>query len=673
MKKKFLYAVYIFVCVLLVNCAATRSSPATTLTIAPGAPPTGTVGTPYGGTHYIRHFNPFVTFTYVGWPLTASGGVPGYKWSWAPELGSSLPPGLTVETLTLRWGGGNRCCIVINVPVIGGTPTAAGTYYVVVTLTDSASPAAQTHAAYIITIAKSAAAASSSEPTVSSLTTPSSGQHSRYELIDLGTLGGPNSFVTSSVLYGSIFSQSISAQGVFAGQADTSTPDPFAPNCFNPDCFASHTIEWKDGRIKDLGTLSGPAGLSSTPTWISGNSQIAGFSENGVIDPFISAPAVHGVVWKQGKITDLGVLGNGYESAAFSINNRGEVAGVASDLKPGSNSFFGVGTHSHAVIWRNGSIQDLGNLGGTDDKANAVALYVNERGQVAGASYTADSFPVPGPECGDPGSLTPHGFFWENGKMVDIGTLGGSCTFSYFLNNRGQIVGQSTIAGDLGSHPFLWEKGKIKDLGTLGGDHGYSAWVNDSGEVVGAAANQHVQNLLAFHWKDGVMSSLGTLKGDSCSAADAINSSGLTVGGSGFSVPPPYFPGCTDPVEHAVLWENGQIFDLNLLVTNPSDMILTEATSVNDKGEIGGFGTLPNFDTHAFLLIPCDEKNPSEGCDDANPDVLSTQKTTAPIAATPATANQISPLAGTASSPVRVRRSFHPRASVLARPGLSPN
>jgi hypothetical protein len=100
--------------------------------------------------------------------------------------------------------------------------------------------------------------------------------------------------------------------------------------------------------------------------------------QNGVIDPFISAPAVHAVVWKQGKITDLGVLGNGYESTAFSVNNRGEVAGLASDLVPDSHSFFGVGAQEHAVIWRNGSIQDLGTLGGTD----AIALYINELGQV---------------------------------------------------------------------------------------------------------------------------------------------------------------------------------------------------------------------------------------------------------------------------------------------------
>jgi probable HAF family extracellular repeat protein len=205
----------------------------------------------------------------------------------------------------------------------------------------------------------------------------------------------------------------------------------------------------------------------------------------------------------------------------------------------------------------------------------------------------------------------------------------------------------------------------MTDLGTFGGDYGYSAWVNDSSEVVGAAANQNLVDLLAFYWKDGAMSSLGTLEGDSCSAADAINSSGLIVGGSGFSAAP-FFQGCTDAVEHAVIWENGQIFDLNLLVTNPSDLTLTEATFVNDKGEISGFGTLPNFDTHAFLLIPCDAKNPGEGCAGANANVVTTQNTAATMASPQVTTNQNRATA--AVGRFGVRRNLHLRGTALSTP-----
>jgi hypothetical protein len=43
---------------------------------------------------------------------------------------------------------------------------------------------------------------------------------------------------------------------------------------------------------------------------------------------------------------------------------------------------------------------------------------------------------------------------------------------------------------------------------------------------------------------------------------------------------------------------------------------LQVAGNINDRGEIAGFGVLPNGDKHAFLLVPCDEKHPGiEGCD----------------------------------------------------------
>src|SRR5256885_5647684 len=37
---------------------------------------------------------------------------------------------------------------------------------------------------------------------------------------------------------------------------------------------------------------------------------------------------------------------------------------------------------------------------------------------------------------------------------------------------------------------------------------------------------------------------------------------------------------------------------------------------INDRGEISGFGTLPNGDQHAFLMIPCGADD-TEGCQNA--------------------------------------------------------
>jgi probable HAF family extracellular repeat protein len=186
------------------------------------------------------------------------------------------------------------------------------------------------------------------------------------------------------------------------------------------------------------------------------------------------------------------------------------------------------------------------------------------------------------------------------------------------------------LPGDATSHPFLWQRGKMKDLGTVGGTYGYAAWLNDAGAVVGATTIEGDQALLAFFWEKGTMTNLGALSGNTCSAADAINSAGQIVGGSG-GYNAQNFPACTDPVEHAVLWDNGKILDLNAFVPASSDLTLTEATFVNDRGEISGIGTLPNGDQHPFLLIPCDA-NDTEGCKGASEEANATQSTPAPTA-----------------------------------------
>jgi len=457
----------------------------------------------------------------------------------------------------------------------------------------------------------------------------------RYRLVDLGTLGGPNSYQPFGYVDSFLTEASISAGGTFAGWADTSTADPYAPDCFF-DCFVDHAFQWKNGLRTDLGALPGAPGLSSSVTWISPNGVVSGFSENGEIDPLLDAPAFHGVIWENGKIIDLKTFEGAHESWANAVNNSNQVVGFASNTVYDSNSLQGLVTQTRAVLWQNGTMKDLGTLGGTD----AEALFINEQGQIAGQSYTTSSIPPPSPRCTDT-PLTLHAFFWEKGRMVDLGTLGGSCTFAYALNNSGQVVGQSTLAGDQGDHPFIWERGKMKDLGALGGTYGFASWLNDFGEVVGSATNEGDQAILAFHWKDGVMNNLGTLPGNACSLSDAINSSGQVVGGSGISESA-FFPACTDLVEHAFLSESGRMTDLNSFVPEGSQLTLNEAVFINDSGEISGFGTLPNGDQHAFLLLPCQENEDS--CEQAHEVV--NQKP-----------NQISPAAIRNSSPISRGRS----------------
>jgi len=417
-------------------------------------------------------------------------------------------------------------------------------------------------------------------------------KHHHYKLVDLATLGGPNSY-NESIPPENI----INLQGAAAAFADTSAPDPYVPNCFNFDCFVSHAFVWQGGVRTDLGAL--PSGYSSFASAINARGEIAGASQNGQIDPLTAYPEIIAVLWKNG-IINLGTLG-GNQSVANAINDYGQVVGAALNAIPDplSNNFSQVNlfvpaaTQAHAFLWtESGGMQDLGTLGGPD----STAIFVNLGGQIAGQSYTnATVNPTTGSPTQDP-------FFWENGKMIDIGTLGGTFGYSIFMNNRGQVVGNSNLAGDQANHPFLWDKENgLRDLGLLpSGNLAFTNWINDAGEVVGESNGGTF--IHAVLWKNRTIIDLGTVYGETCSSANSINSQGQIVGFASAD--------CFNE-DHALLSENGgPTIDLQTLVPPGSDVTLIDAIFINDRGEIAARGKLSNGDEHAILLMPCDANHP---------------------------------------------------------------
>ena len=74
---------------------------------------------------------------------------------------------------------------------------------------------------------------------------------------------------------------------------------------------------------------------------------------------------------------------------------------------------------------------------------------------------------------------------FQNGSIVDLGTLGGSATsIALAINNVGQVVGGSFFITSPPSsgeyHAFLYKSGVMNDIG-----NGIAAGINDNGEVVG--------------------------------------------------------------------------------------------------------------------------------------------------------------------------------------------
>jgi probable HAF family extracellular repeat protein len=399
-----------------------------------------------------------------------------------------------------------------------------------------------------------------------------------YTLVEPGTFGGPSSFLDLPAV-------PVTSHGTLLGAADTATSDSDFPNCPPPggcyDPFVQHAFEWRNGQLVDLGAL--PGENSSAIYELNGSGVGVGESEDGSVDPNTGTAAGRAVLFKVGKVIDLGTLPGGHESFAQDINDAGQVAGNSSNGIPDAFSFFGWGTQTRAFVWQKGVMTDLGTLGGTD----AVQTSQNQHGQVDGASYTNN------PTDGSSPTVDPY--LWENGHMRDLGSLGGTFGFpaDQGLNERGEVAGASNLAGDQTQHPFLWNGKTMLDLGTLGGDNGNANGINDAGDVVGSAdvpSGAHD----GFLWKNGVMRALPPVNDAPCSNTFSVNSRDEAVGNA---------TNCHGHELAAVLWNHGSAIDLNTLVA-PSDLHLSSAEYVNDRGEIVGHGELPNGDQRVFLLIP---------------------------------------------------------------------
>jgi len=300
-------------------------------------------------------------------------------------------------------------------------------------------------------------------------------QHHHYKLIQMGTFGGPTSSLDVPGGPPNFpFNRVINSAGAVLGSGDTPIPDPFG--FAGP--LVNYAFRFQDGVQTNLGVLpQNPTVGAQTPCfdcawsvfvyWIADNGFVVGQSSvNNALDPFTGSPAPLAVLWKDGEIVNLGTLG-GNQSTAGAVNSSGEAVGAALNLTPDPFPsrhpyddffFFGNGTESHAVLWRDGTIQDLGTLGGPD----SAAFLVNENGQVAGTSDV--DFNV-NPVTGGP---TVHPFLWEHGKMLDLVAgappemFGGTHGIAAWLNERSQVLGTMNLTGDC----LLYTSPSPRDLST---------------------------------------------------------------------------------------------------------------------------------------------------------------------------------------------------------------
>ncbi len=263
-----------------------------------------------------------------------------------------------------------------------------------------------------------------------------------YAITDLGTLGG-----TNGMAFG------INNHEQIVGAAETAMGN-------------YHGFMFDGGRMVDLGTLGGS---NSWAYGINDYGWMAGAADLGWTN-------MHGFFCTNGPLgpvmMDLGTLG-GSNSAAWMINMHGEMVGWAWATNGSQHAFFLTNCLSRML--------DLGIAGAT----NSAAYCLNSNGVVGGYAWMTN------------GTLTP--LMFTNGlcgtssmSWMGMGGMGAVGGWPWFINDLGSTVGQALMPGG-NYHAFAGGPGGMMgswmnlDLGTLGGTNSIGFCLNNAGVVVGAA------------------------------------------------------------------------------------------------------------------------------------------------------------------------------------------
>lgn len=179
--------------------------------------------------------------------------------------------------------------------------------------------------------------------------------------------------------------------------------------------------------------------------------------------------------------------------------------------------------------------------------------------------------------------------------VTDIGSLGGTYSAPYGINNNGQVVGVANLP-DYYDHGFIYTAGSgMQDIGTMSGLQSWARAINNSGQVVGEASITGSIYNHAFLYTPGIgIQDIGTLGGIS-SIALSINASGQVVG----------YSDTVDGYIHAFLYTQGSgMQDIGTLGGVGTGHHYSIATSINDNGQIVGYGDTDLGNEHAFLYTP---------------------------------------------------------------------
>ncbi len=307
----------------------------------------------------------------------------------------------------------------------------------------------------------------------------------QHAVLDLGTLGGPNSSVAWNVK---------NTEGIIVGISQTADPEPLGerwssaafysgPNAVG---FINLGFVWEGCQMRGLPNF--PGGNNGFATGANNLGQAVGWAENDVHDPTCVSPQVlqfHPAVWELGppdQIHDLPLISGDTSGAATATNDNGQVVGISGIC----DQAVGRHTAKHAVLWENSGVIDLGNLGAQWWNTPTA---INQRGDIVGFA-------------GDPAFVEGdivHAFIWtEHHGIQPLLALPGRTpqhvdSEAYGINERGQVVGTSCDANFVDCRAVVWDHSAVPtDVNDLKAP-GFSARlesakdINDNEEITGRA------------------------------------------------------------------------------------------------------------------------------------------------------------------------------------------
>lgn len=174
-------------------------------------------------------------------------------------------------------------------------------------------------------------------------------------------------------------------------------------------------------------------------------------------------------------------------------------------------------------------------------------------------------------------------------EVIDLGTLGGNAAFPVALNDRGQVVGQSTTA-DGRVHAFLWDNGVMRDLSEPGDLASEAQAITNSGVIAGYVSEADAYGGVdpsVVVWRSGTKTELGAVR---IPYYPVLDSSDESVGVVALTTEDVVAWGYTYDNSVSAIWVNGvkqRLGDLHGRLYGPAS-----ARAMNNRRQIVGISTI---------------------------------------------------------------------------------